>query len=157
MQACVPDNQLIRLVAGELTAAEREQVMSHLHTCAKCRHAWEELRATWELLGQADGPLPEKDLAPRVLQAATRSRSRKIRWIAVARVAATIMLAAGIGIVAGVLAPPTAPYATGATAVSDEQMIEMLELDAMDAGTDLLTGIFEADHTGSDMDQEQAL
>lgn len=156
MQACVSGNKLIRLAGGELTAGEREQVMNHLQVCPKCRGAWEELRATWALLGQAEAIPPANDLAARVVQAAAISRAKQARWAAAARIAATIALAAGIGIAAGVLAPPGAVYAPGGTPVSDEQILEMLGLEAVDGGTDLLAGVFEADHMGSDMDQEQS-
>lgn len=157
MQGCVSENKLIRLTAGELPAVEREHVLNHLQSCPQCRELWNGLRATWEILGQIADTPPEKDLTGAVLARAAVMRSRHTRWMAVAHVAAVVILAAGLGIAAGRLGSAGSENAVTARPVSDEQVIEALGLDAMDAGTRLLAGIFEPDDIGPVSDQELSL
>lgn len=146
MKACVPDNVLIRLAGNELSAAEREAVMRHLDECATCRGAWEEMRSTWDLLGQITATPPARDLTGPVLAGAAAGQARRGRWAWAARVAAVIALAGGLGIMAGLLKPPRTRWASTSPTVSDEQVVAALGLDALD-DADLLAGLFETEET----------
>jgi anti-sigma factor RsiW len=144
MPVCVLESTLIRLVSGELPPREREQVLQHLHGCAECRHAWEELRHAWDLLDQATVTLPARDLAGSVLARAAVLRGRRARWASLARVAAVIALASGLGIVAGLLAPSRSEQLVTTHTVSDEQVTEALGLNDLEGGADLLAGLFDS-------------
>jgi anti-sigma factor RsiW len=138
----VPESQLIRLLGGELSVAEREMVVEHLGECSKCRDAWEELRSTWDLLGRSPTTPPARDLTGAVLAQVAALQAGRRRWASVARVAAVIALASGVGIMAGIWASPR-PTVAQAPPVTDEQLVATLGLDAVDEGADLFAALFE--------------
>jgi len=158
MKACVYENLLIRLAGDELDAAQREAVMTHLSACRRCQGAWEEMRSTWDLLGQVTVTPPARDLTGTVLARAAALHARKQRWVSATRVAAVIALASGVGIAAGLLTPRKPQLTNAAPVPSEEQVVAVLGLDEIDDDTGVLAGLFdvdEMDETGEAPTQEQ--
>ena len=123
------ESDLIRLVAGELSEEDRARVTAHVSGCARCAEARRQLLATWEAL-DADAIVPPgNDLTDRVLTAAQRP-ARAAYWPQAARVAATVLLAVGAGVVAGVLAPARQPVVT-APQVPTQEVVTGLGLDLL--------------------------
>lgn len=91
----VDEGVLHTYLDGELTGAEREQVLAHLGECATCRHRLDEERAlaarAGELLARAAPPVRE----PPVF--APLKRSRAPSWRVPAAWAATVTIAFGMG------------------------------------------------------------
>jgi anti-sigma factor RsiW len=102
------DIELIELAAGRLDADRREVVQAHVRTCATCQAKLAEVRATWDLLGAWEVPVPQ-GLDPGKVRTASGPTSRPsqpptIRLIdahVLLRVAASIGIAALIGYTAG--------------------------------------------------------
>ncbi len=110
--SCPQDHLLVRLVGGELTDAEERDVRLHLATCSSCATALEELRGTWDDLGGWILDPTGTDLTNRVLARAAGQENAVRRPLLLAvlragqfRAAASIALAAGLGIATGSLLP----------------------------------------------------
>lgn len=152
---CIPETQLLRLVAGELADDERLALEAHLSSCASCRAQYEELRRSWEILGH--WPLPEgpADLTGSILAAAaaptppdapaitagTRRAGRRPGWL---RVAAAIAVASAVGVCAG-LAIPGGRIGTTSVArhVTMEEVVWSLGLDVLGSDTGLTDGVLD--------------
>jgi hypothetical protein len=99
---CLDEQQLVRAASGDLTRAEREQVMDHLGTCSRCV---EEYRALESLK-------PWADQAARFLEPDTTARiglARPTRWLGYASAAAAVILSFGIGLQVGFRRPRVQP------------------------------------------------
>jgi hypothetical protein len=119
---CMNESQLIRHLNQPCDA-----VAAHLKQCEACRVQFAILQRTWRLLGEYDDAVPQHDLLPRVLAALPR---RDWSW---ARVAAGLLIAAGVGAAAASsTGQPTAP-----TETSGQTVIEAMGLDAIGADTGL--------------------
>ena len=138
MNACIEYSTLIRLVAGELASARREQALEHLAGCADCRQRHEELQATWRTLGHWQPTAPGKDLWTAIAAQAGR-RPAAMPW---ARLAAAVVLAAGLGSAAAFLAPPRVTPPSHAANVSDLQFTDALGLDALGEPPSSLANLF---------------
>lgn len=125
---CLDDPILIKLIANELSDAQRGDAQAHLAACPLCRARCDELRATWDVLGEWDVPEPAHSLAPAVLQAA---RGRNWTWTPM-RLAAAIALAAGTGALLALNVPrQPAPPVVSARTVAPDQVVQALGLDAL--------------------------
>jgi len=59
---CGYDKELLtRLLHGELSEEEREEVETHLSQCNECRREWEGLRGIWGMLDDVEAPAPPAD------------------------------------------------------------------------------------------------
>jgi anti-sigma factor RsiW len=135
---CPTETELIRLVGGELSPPQADELRTHVAHCPKCTRALAAVQSTWDVLGQWQVDAPQRDLAGAVLRAA--SRPRALPW---PRIAAAILAAAGAGLLAGRTAPLTEP---APHAVSDEQLVEHLGLDALaDPSVSLTQLVLELD------------
>lgn len=128
---CLHDSQLIRLVAGELSAEERAECLAHMETCAHCRQRLEAQQQAWEMLGQWGVDLPPGEFTVDVHRPLGRiepvqTSSNRHHW----RMAAAVMLAVGAGVVAG-LTVPSAPTSIAAAEVPHDQVFEQLGLDEL--------------------------
>jgi anti-sigma factor RsiW len=135
--------QILARVQGRLTPDDAGPVEAHLQVCTACRervaaqnHLWQQLE-TWGV------PPVSADLAERVLDALpapATHRLPRVGWMRPLRAAAAILLAIGLGHVAGRLTwkPASSPPAPDEAAVA-----QSLHLD--DAGTaDILLAALEA-------------
>ena len=103
---------IIRLVGGEMADAEERDVRQHLAACPICAQAFQELRGTWDDLGTWEVHSTDTDLTDRVLNQ-VREEENPIRHpllmvvvkASQLRVAASIALAAGLGVATGALVP----------------------------------------------------
>ncbi len=109
------DTEMIqRLLHGELTSAGAAAVRDHLAECADCRQQWEAMQAddalVFGLLRRLDGEPPVADLA------AVVRRARRPVW-PVRRLAATLVLSAGLATAAYALPGSPLPRWLGRIAV----------------------------------------
>lgn len=128
---CLHDTQLIRLVAGELSSGERATCIAHIETCAHCRQRLEAQQQAWEMLGQWGVDLPPGGFTVDVNRPLGRIEPvlagfPRHSW----RMAAAVMLAAGAGVVAGLVVPSTST-SIAAAEVPHDQVVEQLGLDEL--------------------------
>ena len=103
----VNDIELIEYVAGNLTASRHEEVREHMATCLECSERWREAVKMWNALGQWSVDTTNHDVAERIkalAEEAGRGQQHKIARAmqigflpAVVRVAASIIIAVGVG------------------------------------------------------------
>lgn len=110
--SCPQDHLIVRLVGGELADAEERDVRQHLATCPSCAAAFEGLRGTWVDLGAWNVDPTGTDLTDRVLARAADKEIQVRGPLLLAvfragplRLAASIALAAGLGVATGALVP----------------------------------------------------
>jgi len=142
--ACPSEKDLVRLVSGELDPAVTAEVRRHLEGCSRCAAAVQELEATWTALGHGDdrgGASP--DLWPAVRAALEGEAGADSGWVpqshsALLRAAASIVLAAGLGWMTGVMVGPPSPTRLPAPSngeVTFEDVVEPLGLDEFASGS----------------------
>ncbi len=104
----VNDIELIEYVAGKLTASRDEEVREHIAACKECSERWREAAKMWNALGQWDVDTADHDVAERITALAKEAergqqqhkiaRDLQIGFLpAVVRVAASIIIAVGVG------------------------------------------------------------
>jgi anti-sigma factor RsiW len=104
----VNDIELIEYVAGKLTASRNEEVREHMAACKDCSDRWRKAVEVWNTLGQWSVDTTGHDVADGITAIAEeeergRKQYRKARDIqigflpAVLRVAASIIIAVGVG------------------------------------------------------------
>jgi len=104
----VNDIELIEYVAGKLTASRHNEVREHMATCLECSERWREAAKMWNALGQWDVDITDHDVAERITALAKEAergqqqhkiaRDLQIGFLpAVVRVAASIIIAVGVG------------------------------------------------------------
>ncbi len=97
----VSDSELIALLGGHLGPDRAGAVFEHCAACRRCAARRDELAQTWDALGAWEVAL-DRDLTDRILDgAAGRSRHAVLRPGVIVKVAAAVLLAAGLGHVAG--------------------------------------------------------
>lgn len=128
MSGCVGDNELIRMLGRELDPHERAALLQHLELCAHCQSRYRATQATWALLGKWEVEPGELDLTARVLASAQRRPAHR-SWLPLA---ASIALAAGLGVSAGLLrSHESSGLPQGPRTVSPERLVQALGLDAL--------------------------
>ena len=128
---------LIELASERLCADRRADAEVHLAACAECRERLDAVRQTWQTLGKwrvAAG----RDLEAEIVRAAGRQAQTppipawRRRASPVIRVAAAILLAAGIGHAAGRWARPQSTGSPPVLTEADERAAaEALSLDIL--------------------------
>jgi len=104
----VNDIEMIEYVAGKLTASRNEEVREHMAACEECSDRRRKAVEVWNALGKWSVDTAEHDLTQRITAIAEEEeRSRKQHKNArelqigflpvVARVAASIIIAVGVG------------------------------------------------------------
>ena len=104
----VNDIEMIEYVAGKLTASRNEEVREHMAACEECSERWRKAVEVWNALGQWSVDTADHDVAGRITAIAeeeerSRKQYRKARDLrigflpAVVRVAASIIIAVGVG------------------------------------------------------------
>ncbi len=99
----INDIMMIDLLGGHVQADEKESLLAHMAQCSNCQRRWNELRQTWDDLGALEIDTSGIDLLPK-LTSAIHHRSRHTNFLSIqglTRIAASILLAAVIGHVAG--------------------------------------------------------
>ena len=127
------DAQLLDYAARRLPMAESIQIAVHVGACADCQARLVSLRAVWERLESWSTTLPTPDVTQRVLDrvaAEDRMVRPRVPWSAL-RVAAALLVALGVGHVAGRL---TWQSARAAASPADEvAAASALQLDVLDS------------------------
>ena len=104
----VDDIELIEYIAGNLTASRDSEVNEHLAMCEECSQRRREAAEMWKTLGQWDVDTTDHDVAGRITALAEiagceqrqseKTHILRVRFLpAVLRVAASIILAVGVG------------------------------------------------------------
>ena len=104
----VNDIELIEYVAGKLTASRNEEVREHMAACKECSDRWREAVEVWNALGQWSVDTADHDVTQRITALAEKAergqkqqktaRDQQIGFLqVVARVAASIIIAVGVG------------------------------------------------------------
>ena len=99
----INDTQILDMLGGHVQADEQESLLAHMAQCSNCQQRLNELRQTWDDLGTWEIDTSEIDLMEN-LTSAIHHRSRHINFLSIrglTRIAASILLAAVIGHVAG--------------------------------------------------------
>lgn len=94
----VDDAAIVRYLDGELDAAGRELLETHLASCGRCRHALDELRAASRRISRW---LPLADEPPESSAGVVPMRSSRPRLPAFVRAAALLALVAGLSLAIG--------------------------------------------------------
>jgi anti-sigma factor RsiW len=137
--AHVMDRQLQAHLQGRLAADEEGVVAAHLRECADCRQRLAALEGIWGQLGTWTAPAVPGYLEGRILDALPPqpAAQKSHQWLRSMRVAAALLVAAGMGHAAGRLAwkPATTP------APNAEAVAEALHLDDPTTATMLLAAL----------------
>lgn len=138
---CPTQSELLRLISGELAEDQADTLRSHVAHCPACTQSYQHLQSSWDALAAWRVDHGALDVFETVVQRAAESagRVRPVRsapWRSPMRLAASVMLAAGLGIGAGMLAPTSAWMAPSP---SRERIAEALGLThfAADSATGL--------------------
>ena len=130
----VSDIELIEMLGGHLEPDRLKSVESHLAECERCAGRRDEMARTWDDLGDWE-TVPGQDLAPEILRRASMQPARISIWQRPSvKVAATVLIAVGLGHVAGRFAASsrTDTGDEGAVVrVEDSDVTEALYLEAL--------------------------
>ena len=99
----INDTQMLDMLGGHVQADEQESLLAHVAQCSNCQQRLNELRQTWDDLGALKIDTSGVDLLEN-LTSAIHHRSRHVDFLSIrglTRIAASILLAAVIGHVAG--------------------------------------------------------
>ncbi len=155
---CPSEIQLIRFVAGDLSAEQAETVARHVAECPRCAAACEAERSVWAVLGKWPEDEPTGDLWPTIRATCVLER-RRGRWLprttsGVLQAVASIAIAVGLGWATGSwLGSHEHSPARTAAEPSIEDVVRPLGLDEF--ATSSATGLqftFEADDADSQED-----
>jgi hypothetical protein len=139
--AHVTDKQWQDHLQGALAAEEEQALAGHLRECGECQRRLAALKTAWGLLGAWTAPSAPPDLKMKILAAlpAQPAAKRSHLWLRSMRVAAALLVAAGIGHGAGrmlwkppMTTPPDAEAAAESLHLDDPTTATML-LAALDA------------------------
>lgn len=131
------DIQLIEYGGGRLSAETRDAVEAHLSSCEACREKLHQARQTWDALGSWEAGPPEVDLSGRVIarleteqaEGSQRGPYRLQDWVwPMAKLAASIGVAALLGHTAGMVMRP-GPASLTADTADTQQAADELYLD----------------------------
>ena len=97
------DSQLLAHSQSVVAPEEAPAIAAHLRDCAECQQRLAALESVWGHLGMWTAPPPPQDLEARILAAlpAQAVAPKSHGWMRSMRVAAALLLAAGIGHAAG--------------------------------------------------------
>ncbi|MBN1511141.1 MAG: zf-HC2 domain-containing protein [Phycisphaerae bacterium] len=142
---CPSAEDLVRYVSGEAGADDAARVEVHLVGCPTCAETVAALRETWAALDAWQLDASGVDLTERVLMAVEAEeaapRRHRWRWPALTRLAASVAIAAGLGIGAGRLVSQSAAP-DRETAMADGVRDEIVHtLTSAYAATDSATGL----------------
>ena len=99
----INDTQMLDMLGGHVHPDEQESWLAHMAQCSNCQQRWNKLRQTWDDLGALEIDTSRIDLLPK-LTSAIHHRSWHTNFLSIqglTRIAASILLAAVIGHVAG--------------------------------------------------------
>lgn len=99
----IKDTQMLDMLGGHVQADEQESLLAHITQCSNCQQRLNELKQTWDDLGAWEIDTSGIDLLPN-LTSAIHHRSWHTNFLSIqglTRIAASILLAAVIGHVAG--------------------------------------------------------
>ncbi len=102
------ETELIEYVAGKLSTPGNERVEQHIATCSECSDRRREVTKTWGTLGQWTIDTTSHNIAEKVTNAAEKLKNQQEQhkypnilkagfWPDMLRIAASIVIAAGIG------------------------------------------------------------
>jgi anti-sigma factor RsiW len=135
----VTDRQLQARLQGTLAVDEEQALGAHLRECSGCQQRLTALQAAWKPLGMWAAPSVPPDLQLKIMAAlpAQPATQRSHPWWRSLRVAAALLLAAGIGHGAGRMLwrPPMT------TPPDAEAVAESLHLDDPTTATMLLAAL----------------
>ncbi len=133
---------VLRLVSGDLSPSEQRDFRSHLEGCATCAAAYAEMSETWNALNSWQPDVSGCDLTARVLASVEDERQPSAKppgWamfrMVPVRLAASIALAIGLGVVAGYLVPAGRTSANGGRPATLHGMAGALEWIELGAGS----------------------
>lgn len=157
MDPCPDESLLIRWVAGELPAPQRDALDRHAAQCDACRSRRTELQHVWDAAGELEFLPPPRDLTDAVLAAARQSigRTRTPASVYALRLAAAVALAAGLGTVAGRLLPPAAHESPATAVVSEDELLDRTGLHLLAGDNVIIAHVLEVD-SADGPNQEEA-
>lgn len=102
----INQTEFLEYLAGSLKAPEKERFLKHLAQCHKCSERLKDIAETWDTLGQWNIDTTEHDMTGKIIASAQKTNISQIPlelrrktklWPEVLRVAASIIIAVGIG------------------------------------------------------------
>lgn len=98
------DDEIVRLVANELSATEAEAAHTHIGSCETCAARAREQERLWVLLGEWEVAPPVSGAVDNVLARLDQEAKlpfvagpRRTDWLRVGRLAASVLIAVGAG------------------------------------------------------------
>jgi hypothetical protein len=119
----VNDSQMLDLLGAHVPETEHKQRMAHIDQCNACSARWQELADAWALLDDWDMDVADTDLAAGIM--ARISPNIDIHWYqagSLLKIAASILVAASVGHMAGRL------YRSDASHTTDQQIVQAMHL-----------------------------
>jgi anti-sigma factor RsiW len=143
MMKCPRTSDILEMLSNRLDSERSPELRAHIAACAICAEALRELEVPWTALGSWTLEPSAVDVVDAVLERAGHveqapAPGRMALWRRPLRIAASIAIAAGLGIGAGSVVPVPA----FSTEPSEEQVAESLGLTAF--ATDSATGLLAA-------------
>ena len=141
--SCRRNGEILRLVSGDQDEAATQRLHEHFAQCTACAAAYDDARRAWQALGDWRVDAAHEDMTARVLKRVDGDprQERGITYsfgrMGLLRAAASIALAAGLGVGPGTLLPTQ----RGAFATSDARYVVMESLGLGDLGVEGSTGL----------------
>jgi predicted anti-sigma-YlaC factor YlaD len=143
--SCPSTFEILELVSGRLSADQNVLLQQHFRGCTGCRSAAEQLGGTSRMLGDWEVDSRGRNLVSGVLAGVERDRQVpavfSARRLTAMRIAASVLIAVGMGIVAGTALPVKNAQVQplSASPVSPEQVEQAIGLS--DLGRAAATGL----------------
>ena len=141
----VNDSQMLDLLGGHVPETEHRLLMAHIDQCDRCGAAWKHLTEAWDMLGDWDMDTTAIDLTAGIM--ARVPQNTDIQWYqagSLLKIAASILVAASVGHMAGRL------YRADASHTTDQQIVQAMHLGilAPNSATGWSDPLLQADETG---------
>jgi len=123
----ISDIQMLEMLGGHIPESEQLRFRDHIGDCSECRQRWQEYEQTWMDLAECQVDTAGHDLVENMISALPAENPPMKLWpaTALARIAASILLAVFLGHVLGKWSAPQ-PAPPEETAVTQAMFLDAL-------------------------------